>query len=308
MIEAFFSVAVGFFSNDLIFFIFTTRRFQVEHADNQTEHHEVDSEEDNTHHQQHPDVLAGGRQVIHQRVVDSPRREGEARVDTQQRCHKQADTGQQCVQEVQQRCKEHEQEFQRLSHTGQERSNSNRKQHPANHRTTLFRCCEVHRQRRTRQTEHHNREEAGHEHPRGAVTGIEAVDITVENRTRRVGEFTNLEPGDGVQHLMQTGWDQQTVDETKDTGTQRARRNDPLASCMDSVLYRRPDVTKNGRQHQAEEAGGDRHKAFAAEEAQEVRQFNIGPTVIGCTTDQTGNDTRQYTHVNFRVDGHHRFG
>lgn len=98
---------------------------------------------------------------------------------------------------------------------------------------------------------------------------------------------------------MQTGWDQQTVDETKDTGTQRARRNDPLASCMDSVLYRRPDVTKNGRQHQAEEAGGNRHKAFAAEETQEVRQFNIGPTVIGCATNQTGNDTRQYTHVNF---------
>ena len=55
-------------------------------------------------------------------------------------------------------------------------------------------------------------------------------------------------------YLMQTGWDQQTVDETKDTGTQRARRNDPLAACMDSVLYRWPDVTKNGRQHQTEEA------------------------------------------------------
>ena len=33
-------------------------------------------------------------------------------------------------------------------------------------------------------------QKAGHELPRGAVTGIEAVDITVENRTRRVGEFT----------------------------------------------------------------------------------------------------------------------
>ena len=27
----------------------------------------------------------------------------------------------------------------------------------------------------------------------------------MENRTRRVGEFTNLEPGDGVQYLMQEG-------------------------------------------------------------------------------------------------------
>ncbi len=47
LIETFFSIAVSLFSNDLVFFIFTTRRFQAEHADNQTEHHEVDSEEDN---------------------------------------------------------------------------------------------------------------------------------------------------------------------------------------------------------------------------------------------------------------------
>ena len=229
-------------------------------------------------------------------------------MNTQQRRHKQADTGQQCVQEVQQRRKEHEQEFQRLGNTSQERGDSNGKQHPANHRTTLFRCCEVHRQCRTRQTKHHDREEAGHEHPCSAVTGIEAVDVAVENRPCRVGKFTNLEPGNGVQHLMQTSWDQQTVDETKDTGTQRARRNDPFTTSMNSVLHRWPDITKNSRQYQAEEASGNRHKTFAAEKAQEVRQFNIGPTVIGCTTDQAGNDTRQYTHIDFRVDGHHRFG
>ena len=106
---------------------------------------------------------------------------------------------------------------------------------------------------------------------------------------------------------MQTGWDQQTVDETKDTGTQRACANDPFTTSMDCVLHRWPHVAEDSSQHQTEEASGDRYEAFAAEEAQEVRQFDTRPTVIRGTTDQTGNDTRQYTHVNCWVDGYHGF-
>ena len=49
---------------------------------------------------------------------------------------------------------------------------------------------------------------------------------------------------------------------------------------MDGVLHRRPDVAEDGCQYQTEEAGCDRHKAFAAEEAQEVRQFDARPAVI----------------------------
>ena len=44
------------------------------------------------------------------------------------------------------------------------------------------------------QTKHHDWEEARHEHARGAVACVEAVDITVEYRAGRVGELTNLEP------------------------------------------------------------------------------------------------------------------
>lgn len=111
--------------------------------------------------------------------------------------------------------REHEQEFQRLGNTGQERGDRNGQQHTANHRATRFRSSEVHRQRRTRQTKHHDWEETRHEHTRSAVTRIEAVDVTVENSASGVSKFANLEPGDGIQNLMQTSWDQQTVDETK---------------------------------------------------------------------------------------------
>lgn len=143
------------------------------------------------------------------------------------------------------------------------------------------------------QTKHHDWEEARHEHARGAVACVEAVDITVEYRASGVSEFTNLEPGDSVQYLMQTCWDQQTVDETEDTRTQCARRNDPLATRMDSVLYRWPYVAENGGEDQTEEARRNRYKTFTAKEAQEVRQLDTSPAVIDGTTDQTGNDTRQ---------------
>ncbi len=144
--------------------------------------------------------------------------------------------------------------------------------------------------------------------PRGAVTRVEAVDITVEYGTCRVGELTNLEPCDGVQNLMQAGWDQQTVDETEDTCPHCARRHDPLTACMNGMLYRRPDITKDSGQNQTEKACRNRNKAFSAKEAQEIWQFDTRPTVVHCTADQTGNNTRQNTHVDFRVDGYHRFG
>ncbi|CGY95908.1 Uncharacterised protein [Salmonella enterica subsp. enterica serovar Typhi] len=229
-------------------------------------------------------------------------------MDTQQRRDEQADTSQNGVQEVQQRRQEHKQEFQRLGYAGQKRGDRDRQQHTAHHRTTFFRRGEIHRQSGARQTKHHDREEAGHKHPRRAVASIEAVDVAVEYSACGIGEFANLEPGDGVQYLMQTGGDQQTVDEAKDTGTQRACGNDPFTARMDAMLYRRPDVTENSGQHQTEKARCDRHKTFSTEETEKIRQFDTRPAIINRAADQTGNNPRQHAHVDFRVNRHHRFG
>ncbi|MNT47592.1 hypothetical protein D3C72_1843220 [compost metagenome] len=81
-------------------------------------------------------------------------------MNAQQGGYKQADTGQNGMDQIQQRSQEHEQEFKRLSHTGQESRQRNGQQHTANHWATFFRRSEVHGQCRTRQTEHHDREEA----------------------------------------------------------------------------------------------------------------------------------------------------
>lgn len=172
----------------------------------------------------------------------------------------------------------------------------------------FFWCCEVYCQCCIWQIEYYDWEEVGYEYFCGVVIGIEVVNVIVENCICCVGEFINLELGDGVQYLMQIGWDQQMVDEIKDIGIQCVCRNDLFVVCMDSVLYWWLDVIKNGRQYQVEEFGGNWYKVFVVEEVQEVRQFNIGLMVIGCVINQIGNDIRQYIYVNFWVDGYYRFG
>ena len=73
------------------------------------------------------------------------------------------------------------------------------------------------------------------------------------------------------------------------------------------MLYRWPDVAKDSGQNQTEETCRDRHETFAAKETQEVWQLNVCPAVVHSTTHQTGNDTCQHTHVDFWVNGYHRF-
>ncbi|MNZ87713.1 hypothetical protein D3C78_1065820 [compost metagenome] len=69
----------------------------------------------------------------------------------------------------------------------------------------------------------------------------------MEDGARGIGEFTNLEPGDGVQYLMQAGWDQQTVNETEDAGTHSAHGHNPFTAGVDGILNRWPDITKDRR-------------------------------------------------------------
>ena len=72
-----------------------------------------------------------------------------------------------------------EQEFQRLSNTGQERGDG---QQTAAYRRpsddALSAPPDTSPAPHPGQTKHHDWEEAGHEHTCGAVTGIEAVDVT----------------------------------------------------------------------------------------------------------------------------------
>ncbi|MNP86544.1 hypothetical protein D3C76_1868480 [compost metagenome] len=60
------------------------------------------------------------------------------------------------------------------------------------------------RQRRSRKTEHHDREEAGHEHPRRFIAGKEAVQVSVDDFTRSICKIADLEPYDRIDNVVQT--------------------------------------------------------------------------------------------------------
>lgn len=82
----------------------------------------------------------------------------------------------------------------------------------------FFWCGEIYCQSGVWQIKYYDWEEVGYKYFCCVVVSIEVVDIVVEYSVCGIGEFVNLESGDGVQYLMQIGGDQQMVDEVKDIG------------------------------------------------------------------------------------------
>ncbi|MNC51637.1 hypothetical protein D3C75_1009360 [compost metagenome] len=105
-------------------------------------------------------------------------------------------------------------------------------------------------QGRTRQREHHNREEACHEHPGGFVSGEEPGKITMHYFSGGIGKVTDLEPGNGVNDMVQTDRNQQTVGRTEDERADCPEAYNPVSEITDHVLYRTPDHSdKYGQDH-----------------------------------------------------------
>ncbi len=102
------------------------------------------------------------------------------------------------MQRVQHRRKEHEGELDGLRHAGQERCERQRREQPRYLGTTLRRSGAIHRKARARQTEHHHREESGHERARRRVACEESLQIA--SRTVIVAEN---EPCEVIEDVMQ---------------------------------------------------------------------------------------------------------
>ena len=89
---------------------------------------------------------------------------------------------------------------------------------------------------------------------------------------------------------MQTGGDQQTVEEGVQTGANSIHASDTLTQSNQSAEHHGPHEQQDGRNHNGDHASHDGHAALAAEEGQEVRQLGVLELVVAQTTDQTGQD------------------
>ena len=126
-------------------------------------------------------------------------------------------------------------------------------------------------------TEHHAGEEAGHVHTEapahvgGGFTGPVVG---------QVAQADGVEPEHVVQGVMQTGGDQQAVEEGVQTGANAAQADDAVAQQNQSIEDDGPDEEQDDGNNDGNQAGDDGHAALAAEEGQPVRQLGALELVV----------------------------
>ncbi|CCK01624.1 hypothetical protein BN129_4431 [Cronobacter sakazakii 701] len=285
----------------------TARRHQVEFSDSKAEHHVIDDEEHQPLRNQHVPVrrqrVTGRQHHIHQ-----PRAEAETGNPVHRRRDKYGDTRQYRVNDIQHRRHEHKGEFQRLGNAGKERGESARHHNPQ-HFGFIFRTrAVVNRQRRARQAEHHNREEARLITASDTDHGFTGFDrLRAAQEIRDIVNACHVEPKHGVQGVMQPHRDQQTVKECVNARADRTELLDLLAKVNETAKHDRPDVHHDECHNNHHERRQNRDQTAAAEEGQRFRQLNSAKAVVQFG----GNNPHHNAHelvFDFTEGGRHLIG
>ena len=106
----------------------------------------------------------------------------------------------------------------------------------------------------------------------------------------QVAQTDGVEPEHVVQGVMQTGGDQQTVQESVDAGADAAHLGNAVAEGNQNAEDDGPDEQQNDRNHDRNDGGHDSNAALAAEECQPVRQLGVLKLVVAGSTDDGGQD------------------
>ena len=147
-------------------------------------------------------------------------------------------------------------------------------------------------QRSTRQTKHHDREEA-----RLVTTGDTDNRFTcfdglcAPQEVRDIVNTGNVEPEYGVQRVVQTDRDQQTVEERVHARTDRTQLLDVLTEVHQTVEDHRPDVHHDERNNDHHKRGQDGDQTASAKEGERFRQLYAAEAVIQFGGDDTHKDT-----------------
>ncbi|MNV12524.1 hypothetical protein D3C71_1031310 [compost metagenome] len=111
-------------------------------------------------------------------------------------------------------------------------------------------------QRRTRQTEHHNREEARLITTGNTDNAFTCFDgLCAAEEVRDIVNTCNVKPEHGVQGVVQTDRNQQTVEEGVNTCARRTEFLNVLTEVYQTVEDNRPDVHQDERHGDHDEGG-----------------------------------------------------
>ncbi len=195
-------------------------------------------------------------------------------MDAERPRHRHRNARQYRVDRVQRRRDEEEGVLQRLGDPRDERGQRHR-QHQAPDLLAPLRLRAVRDgQRRRRQGEHHDREEAGQEQTRVRVAAEEHVDVAVHHFAVRLREAAELEPHRHVQELVQADHQQRPVRDAEDARTPVVQAHQPVGEALQRVTDRRPDPQAERGEGDRNEGHDDRDEPAAVEEAEPVDQLH----------------------------------
>jgi len=140
------------------------------------------------------------------------------------------------------------------------------------------------------QTEHQDRVEAGGQQPCGRVAGGEAGELSGDDVAGGGGVVAVDEPDVGVDDVVQSDRNQQTVDEAVDECADDAGATYERAHPGQPGVEDRIEVAEREAHDQAGQGRYDRYEASAPEESQIWGQLNVVVAVEQPRRDQTDGD------------------
>jgi len=143
----------------------------------------------------------------------------------------------------------------------------------------------IHRQTGSRKTKHHEREESCHVH-----TSL-SVSTCISPEVSEVINSCNVEPEYGVQCMMQTERNQQTVEECINTCTYSAHSQETFSQFNQTAKQQRPYKEQYCGSKDREHSRYNCNRTLAAEERKCIGKLGSFEFIIACCTNQTGQDT-----------------
>ena len=188
------------------------------------------------------------------------------------------------MDDIQCRSKEHEGELQRLGYAADECAQRACEEDTTGNLLLARLRSVIHCQSSTRQTEHHDREEAGHVHTGDAGSARAAPEIA------DIIDTSNIKPEHGVQCVVQANRDQQSVEEAVDTSADRTQADDCLAECNKCIVNNRPYKEEDQANYYANQCRHNSYRTLAAKEGQCLRKFRVLKTIVAKCTNNAADD------------------
>src|SRR5699024_734031 len=127
-----------------------------------------------------------------------------------------------------------------------------------------------------RQAEQHNREEPG------LITSCNPLFPFVRAEVSDIVDADSIEPEYRVECMIEAGRNEQTIEETVQTGAACTNDADAVANVAQAIIHYRPNQIQETRQSSHYKDRDDRYCTPATEESEIIRQLYITEFIVQC--------------------------